>query len=159
MAEYFHPRATSKNVSVDRSFPIFRRGFYRKRMASTKCEQMKPKINRRKWLGHIIRRSVGGTKREPHWTGIHSEPKRGGKQKATWKRTVVDEAMEAEKQCTIVKALEPNRKWWWQFVDPLCSIAFINSVCCDWLKRLFSIMSEIEKKQLVEVGHCLLVSS
>lgn len=92
--------------------------------STTKVEQMKPLIKRRKWnwIGHTIRRPAGDIARAALDWNPQGTRKRG-RPKQTWKRTVVDEARSAKKEWTEVKALAMNRVRWRLFVDALCSPA------------------------------------
>ena len=89
---------------------------------TTKCEQMKPLIKRRKWnwIGHTLRRPAGDIAK----TALDWNPqgtRKRGRPKQTWKRSVVDEARAAGREWSEVKALAAKRVRWRQFVDALCS--------------------------------------
>lgn len=88
----------------------------------TNFEKMKLMIKRRKWnwIGHTLRRPAGSIAK----TALDWNPqgaRKRGRPKTTWKRTVIDEARQAEKEWTEVKALAQNRIRWRHFVDTLCS--------------------------------------
>ena len=89
---------------------------------TTKCEQMKVLIKRRKWkwIGHTVRRPAGNIAKNALDWNPQGTRKRG-RPKITWKRTVVDEARKAGKTWTEIKALATNRVRWRLFVDALCS--------------------------------------
>ncbi len=73
------------------------------------------------WIGHTLRRPVDDIERTAFDWNPQGVRKRG-RPKTTWKRTVVNEAREAAKEWTEVKALAQNRIRWRQFVDALCSL-------------------------------------
>ena len=97
-------------------------------LTRTKMENFQIMIKRRKWnwIGHTIRRP---SKTDIAKAALEWNPqgkRKRGRPKATWRRTIIEEAKEKNKCWGEIKNLAKNRVRWRGFVDELCDLAALQ---------------------------------